>query len=639
MEWRDNKINIIDTPGLDDFVGEVIASLKVADTALILLNAANGVEVGSELVWEYVDNYLTPAVFVINQIDHPKADFDLTLEQAKERFGSKVIPVQYPLNTGAAFNAIIDALRMVMYVFPEQGGKPEKHPIPDSEMARAKEMHNALVEVAAENEDGLMEKYFDMGTLEEEDLAKGLTIALANHQFSLVLRLWTKRYGQWPHHGLPQRYSPLPGRSPGKKLADGSRLVCNPDDKTTLFIYKTLSEPQVGLVSYFKVYAGTLHAGDELVNAANGETERISQLFVAEGKNRMPAQKLYAGDLGVTVKLKSGHSNNTLNDKAVSRAIEPIHFPESRIHRAISSDSITDLEKIIKALHHIEVEDPTLHVEQSAALRQTIVHGQGQLHLDLIRHRVEKEQGVSMQYENPRISYRETITGGANAEYRHKKQSGGAGQFAEIHMRVEHFEEGMPDPEGLTVRQREVEELPWGGQLAFYWCIVGGSIDSRYTNAIKKGIRQKMEHGPLTGSPCQNIRVSVYDGKMHSVDSNDISFQLAAGSAFKEAFHESSPQLLEPVYKLEVLCPENEVGDIMSDLQTRRAIIQGMDSDGHYQKIIAEVPLAEMHDYSTALRSIAKGRAKFTMRFVDYHLVPYNIQQELVKNHEVIAEA
>lgn len=639
VQWHNNKINVIDTPGFDDFIGEVVSSLKVADTALILLNASSGVEVGTEIVWEYVQNYKTPSIFVINQMDHPKADFDTTLEQAKERFGSKVVPVQYPYSSGEGFNAIIDTLRMVMYEFPANGGKPEKKPIPESEITKANEMHNALVEIAAENEEGLMEKYFEEGNLSEGELAKGLTVALAHQQFYPVFcASGLKDMGSGRIMGFIHDIAPSPADRPGKALENGEVLKCDSNDKTTIFIYKTLSEPQVGMVSYFKVFSGELKAGDELVNAQNGETERISQLYVAEGKERTPVDKLCAGDLGVMVKLKSAHSNQTLNAKGVERKIKPMVFPESRIRKAVYSENTTDMEKLIKALHQIQEEDPTLQLEQSAELHQTIVYGQGQLHLDLIKYRIEKEFGVKMIFENPKIPYRETITGKADADYRHKKQSGGAGQFGEIHLRVENYYEGMPEPEGVNIRQKEIEDLPWGGKLAFYWCIVGGAIDNRYIGAIKKGIMQQMKEGPLTGSCCQNIRVSVYDGKMHSVDSNDISFQLAASGAFKEAFHRSSPQLLEPMYKVEILCPEAVSGDVMGDLQTRRATIHGMDTEGHYQKILTEIPLAEMHDYGSHLRSITQGRAKFTMKFSDYQLVPMNVQQELVKKNSVLAE-
>lgn len=640
VNWRNNKLNMIDTPGFDDFVGEVISSLKVADTAIIVLNAANGVEVGTELVWEYVEKYETPAIFVINQMDHPKADFEKTLEEAKERFGSKLVPVQYPYNSGENFNAIIDALRMVMYEFPKEGGKPEKKSIPESELIKANEMHNALVEIAAENEEGLTEKYFEEGSLSEEELAKGITIALAKQQFFPVfVTSGLKDMGSGRLMGFIDDIAPSPAERPAKKLENGGEISYDPADKTTIFIYKTSSEPQVGMVSYFKVLSGTLKPGDELINASNGETERISQLFIAEGKDRLPVNELIAGDLGATVKLKYGHSNNTLNAKGVDRKVRPMEFPESRIRKAISSESSSDMEKLVSALHKIEEEDPTLKVEQSAELRQTILHGQGQLHLDLVKQRLQKEYGVNMNFDNPRIPYRETITGKADADYRHKKQSGGSGQFGEIHMKVENYYEEMEEPTGLNIRQKDIEDLPWGGKLAFYWCIVGGAIDNRYIGAIKKGIMQQMKEGPLTGSHCQNVRVTVYDGKMHSVDSNDISFQLAASGAFKEGFRQAKPQLLEPIYSVEILCPDADTGDVMGDLQTRRALISGMDSEGHYQKILAEIPLAEMHDYGSTLRSLTGGRAKFTMKFSDYQLVPPNVQQDLVKKYENLQEA
>ena len=640
VNWKNNKINILDTPGFDDFIGEVIAPLKVADTALIVLNAANGVEVGTELIWEYIEKYQTPSIFVINQIDHPKADFEKTLEQAKERFGTKLIPIQYPLNSGENFNQIIDVLRMVLYEFPKEGGKPEKKPIPESEIAKANEMHNALVEIAAENEEGLMEKYFEEGNLSEEELAKGLTIALAHQQFFPVfVASGLKDMGSGRIMGFVDDIAPSPLDRPKRILENGEEIACDSNDKTTIFIYKTSSEPQVGMVSYFKVLSGILKPGDELINAENGETERISQVFTAEGKDRISVNQLEAGDLGVTVKLKSTHTNNTLHSKGINRKIRPMVFPESRIRKAISAESTSDMEKLIVALHKIEQEDPTLKIEQSAELKQTILHGQGQLHLDLVKQRIEKDFGIKMNFANPKISYRETITGKSDADYRHKKQSGGSGQFGEIHMRVENFYEEMPEPEGVNIRQKEIEDLPWGGKFAFYWCIVGGAIDSRYIGAIKKGIMQQMNEGPLTGSRCQNIRVSVYDGKMHSVDSNDISFQLAASGAFKEAFHNAHPQLLEPIYHVEILCPNEDTGDVMGDLQTRRAMISGMDTEGHYQKIIAEVPLAELHDYGSTLRSITGGKAKFSMKFSDYQLVPANVQQDLVKKHSVLEEA
>lgn len=633
--WKDSKINILDTPGFDDFVGEVVSSMKVADTGIMILNAKSGVEVGTELIWEYIERFKTPALFVINQLDHEKADFDSTLEQARNRFGNKVMPFQYPLNAGTGFNTIIDALRMVMYVFPANGGKPDKKPIPDGEMDRAMALHNALVEAAAENEEGLMERFFEEGTLSEEDLAVGLRIAIANQQiFPVFCCSAINNMGSGRIMGFINDICPSPADRPPAELEGGGTLACDSKGETTVFIFKTISEPKVGTVSYFKVYSGVLHAGDELTNATNRTVERFGQLSVAEGKDRESVNELRAGDIGVTVKLKNTHTNQTLNPKGVDRRIEPMHFPNPRITVAVHPPNKNDMEKLMKALHTIQEEDPTVIVEQSQSLKQTLLHGQGQLHLDIIKNRVERTQGVTMEFERPRISYRETITRMANTQYRHKKQTGGAGQFAEVHMRIEPYYDGMPNPAELTVKNTDIEELPWGGKLAFYWCIVGGSIDAKYSSAIKKGILQKMEEGPLTGSHCQDIRVSIYDGKMHPVDSNDMAFMLASIQAFREAFTHAAPQLMEPIYDLEILCSEDVMGDVMGDLQTRRAIIQGMDSDGHYQKILARAPLAELYMYSSTLRSLTQGRAKFNLNFAEYAAVPGDIQAKLIEAHK-----
>lgn len=635
VKWRDCKINILDTPGFDDFIGEVVCSMKVADTALMLLNSAHGVEVGTEILWDYVNDFKTPTIFVITQVDHEKSDFETTLEQAKERFGPKVMPVQYPLNQGSGFSTIIDTVRMVMYVFGPNGGKPEKKPIPESEMAKAMEMHNALVEAAAENDEGLMEKFFEQGTLTEEEMTKGLRIALAHQQIFPVFCCSAQQdKGSGRIMGFINDVAPSPADVPPYDLSGGKTATYNSNAPTSIFIYKTISEPQVGLVSYFKVYSGSIRSGDELINMKNATHERISQVFESEGKVRNTIDYLQAGDIGVTLKLKNSHTNNTLNTKGLSTSIEPIHFPTPRIRTSVVPPSKSDMEKLIKALHQIEEEDPTLIVEQSATLKQTIIHGQGQLHLDLIRYRIEKNFGVHMDFEKPKIPYRETITRSANEVYRHKKQSGGAGQFGEVHMRIEPYYEGMPNPEGLTVRNTEVEELEWGGKLAFYWCVVGGTIDSKYSSAIKKGIMQKMVEGPLTGSNCQDIRVCIYDGKMHPVDSNDMAFMLASIGAFRAAFKNAGPQILEPIEDVSITCSDAAMGDIMGDLQGRRAIIMGMDSDGHYQKINARVPLAEMYQYSSTLRSLSQGKAKFARKFADYVPVPPDIQQKLIAEHK-----
>ena len=634
VSWKDNKINILDTPGLDDFVGEVVTALKVADTAVVMLNARSGVEVGTELIWEYVDKFNTPSLFVINQLDHEKADFDTTLEQAIARFGSRVLPVQFPVNQGTGFNAIVDALRMVMYEFPATGGKPEKKAIPAEHLDRANAMHAALVEAAAENDDALMEKFFESGTLDEEELTNGLKIGLAHHQFFPVFcASGLKDMGSGRIMGFIDDVCPSPADRPAASLENGGTKPCDPNARPCVFIFKTVNEPKVGNVSYFKVYSGTLKSGDELTNADNGTVERFTQLFESEGKNRDAVPELKAGDIGCVVKLKGSHSNQTLNPKGAETRIERIHFPGPRIRMAVVPPSKAEVEKMAHALHSIKEEDPTLHVEQSLELKQTIIEGQGEMHLDIVKHKAEQNFGVHLEFEEPRIPYRETIQKESNKDYRHKKQSGGAGQFAEVHMRVEPFYEGMPNPTGLTVKNVEVEDLKWGGKFAFCWAIVGGSIDARFINAIKKGIHAKLEEGPVTGSYCRDIRVSIYDGKMHPVDSNDMAFQIASTIAFKENFLQAQPQLLEPIYNLEVLCDADVMGNVMGDLQTRRAIIMGMDADGHYQVIRARVPLKELYKYSSTLRSLTQGKAKFSMSFEEYAAVPADLQAKLAAEY------
>jgi len=638
--WKDTKINILDTPGLDDFVGEVVTALKVADTAVIMLNARSGVEVGTELIWEYVDKYETPSIFVINQLDHEKADFEMTLEQAKSRFGNRVLPLQFPVNQGPGFNAIVDALRMVMYVFPADGGKPEKKPIPAEHKSRADELHNALVEAAAENDESLMEKYFDSGTLDEEELAKGLSIGLAHHQFFPVFcASGLKDMGSGRIMGFIHDICPSPADRPAASLENGGSKPCDPAARPCVFIFKTVNEPKVGNVSYFKVYSGVLKSGDELSNSDNGTVERFSQLFESEGKNRDQVDELRAGDIGCTVKLKGSHTNQTLSPKGSDVKIERIHFPTPRIRLAVVPPSKSEVEKMANALHSIQEEDPTLLVEQSIELKQTIVQGQGEMHLDMIRYKAEQNFGIHMEFIEPRIPYRETITKEVNQDYRHKKQSGGAGQFAEVHMRIEPYYEGIPAPHGLNAKNIEVEDLKWGGKFSFVWAIVGGVIDARFTNAIKKGIMAKMEEGPGTGSYCRDIRVSIYDGKMHDVDSNDMAFQIASTMAFKEAFHKAGPQILEPIYDLEVMCDAEFMGNVMGDLQTRRAIIMGMDAEGHYQVIRARIPLKELHKYSSTLRSLTQGKAKFSISFADYAAVPTDIQMKLTAEYAKNATA
>lgn len=640
-KWRGYKINILDTPGYDDFVGEVLSALRVADTGVMLLNAAMGVEVGTDVIWEYTERFRTPMIFAVNKLDHDKADFDRTVSQAKEHFGTKITVVQYPRQQGAGFHEIVDVLRMVLYKFKDAGGKPEKLSIPDDEKEKAEQLHKELVEAVASNDESLMEKYFDKGELDEDEMKEGLKRAMINHDlFPLFCISAERNMGSGRLMGFIDNVCPSANEMPPQKTVSGEELPCEPNGPACIFVYKTISESHVGDLSYFKVFSGTIKPGIELVNESNGVVEKINQLFLMEGNKRIPVNELTAGDIGATLKLKNTHVNNTLHVKGKNIELVPIEFPPANMTVAIEPAKKGDEEKLAQALHQLREEDATLVVEVSSELKQTLIHCQGDMHLAVAKWKIENIFKVDVKFTKPRIPYRETIRKMAEANYRHKKQSGGAGQFGEVFMRIEPYYEGMPDPAGLTVRGRDVYDLNWGGKLVYFNCIVGGAIDARFMPSILKGVMEKMQEGPLTGSYVRDVRVSVYDGKMHPVDSNDISFKIAGLMAFKQAFQQADPQVLEPVYQVEVLCPEDLTGAVMGDLQSRRGIVEGMDTEGHFQKISAKVPLAELHDFSSSLRSISQGRAKFKMRFDSYVPLSYDLQRKLTEEyHKTEAEA
>jgi elongation factor G len=639
LTWRDTKINLLDTPGFDDFVGEIHTALKVVDTVVMVLNAQYGVEVGTELIWENTHDAHKPTVFAVNQLDTEKSDFDRTLEQLRERFGKQVITVQYPLDEGPGFHRIVDVLRMTVYEFSQDGGKPEKKPIPPEEKEKADALHNALVEAAAENDEGLMERYFEKGTLDEEELQNGLREGVRKAEIFPVFCVSARHnMGSGRLMGFIHDICPDAADMPPAALSDGGSLAADPAADPVAFVFKTISEAHLGDMSIFKVYCGTLKPGMDLVNQRKGQTERLNQLFVINGKQREQVDHLVAGDLGATVKLRDTHTNDTLSPKGSDIAIKPIVFPEPRIRTALENHNKGDEDKLANGLHHLTEEDPTYRVEHSAELRQIILHGQGELHLNILKQRLEERYKVGVEFTTPRIPYRETITRQARADYRHKKQTGGAGQFAEVHMLVEPYTEHMPPPAGMTVRDTQEIELDWGGKLVFNWCIVGGSIDNKFSTAILKGIMSKLEDGPLTGSYVRDVRVSIYDGKMHPVDSNDMAFKSASAMAFREAFRNAGPKLLEPIYQLSIKTPAEMSGDVMSDLQTRRAQIYGMDTEGHYQIIEARIPLAELHKYSSILRSLTQGRAKDRRTFIEYATVPAEIQAQLASQHQEVPE-
>ncbi len=643
-EWKDKKLNFIDTPGADDFAGGVISALNVADTAIMLINAHQGVEVGTDIHARHAKKLKKPIIFAINQLDHEQANFEQTVEQAKAHFGNKVVLIQYPLNVGKDFNAVIDVLKMEMYQWKPEGGKPEVLPIPDSEKEKAAELHNELVEAAAENEESLMELYFDKGSLTENEMREGIKKGLINRGMFPVFCISAEK--DMCVRRLMEfivNVAPSVDEMPASITIDGTEVPYDTNGKAALFVFNTTVEQHLGEVNLFKVASGTIKEGDDLYNVNTNTKERLSQLYAIAGKNRLKVLEFRAGDIGATVKLKNTKNNNTLCEKDCNYKFNAISYPNAKYRTAIKAVNESDEEKLAEILNRIHEEDPSINVEYSKELKQMIVSGQGEFHINTMKWRIEHNDKLEVKFMPPRIPYRETITKAAQSDYRHKKQSGGAGQFGEVHIIIEPYEEGMPEPTSykingqeyrMNVRNKEEVSLDWGGKLIFYNCIVGGVIDTRFLPAILKGIMEKMDEGPLTGSYARDIRVCVYDGKMHPVDSNEISFKLAGKHAFSAAFKNANPKILEPVYDINILVPEDRMGDVMSDLQTRRALIMGMESEKGFQKLKAKVPLKEMQRYSTTLRSITGGRATFELNFSGYEKVPGDVQDELLKAYQ-----
>ncbi|RHD58168.1 translation factor GTPase family protein [Phocaeicola plebeius] len=644
VEWNGKKLNIIDCPGSDDFVGAAITALNVTDTAILLLNGQYGPEVGTQNHFRYTEKLGKPVIFLVNQLDSEKCDFDHVLEQLKENYGSKVVPVQYPLSTGPDFNSLIDVLLMKKYSWGPDGGAPTIEDIPAEEMEKAQEWHKTLVEAAAEHDESLMEKFFESESLTEDEMREGIRKGLAARgMFPVFCVCAGKDMGVRRLMKFLGNVVPFVDEMPVVHNTRGVPVPPDPNGPTSLYFFKTAVEPHIGDVQYFKVMSGVVHEGDDLSNADRGSKERMAQLYVCAGANREKVDELRAGDIGCTVKLKDVKTGNTLNGKDCENRFNFIKYPNPKYTRAIKPVNEADTEKMMAVLNRMREEDPTWIVEQSKELRQILVHGQGEFHLRTLKWRLENNEKLQIQFYEPKIPYRETITKSARADYRHKKQSGGAGQFGEVHLIVEPYYEGMPAPEvykfngqeyKMNVKGTEVIDLEWGGKLVFVNSVVGGAIDARFMPAILKGIMSRMEQGPLTGSYARDVRVIVYDGKMHPVDSNEISFMLAGRHAFSEAFKNASPKILEPIYDVEVFVPSDKLGDVMSDMQGRRGMIMGMTSEKGYEKLSAKVPLKEMSNYSTALSSLTGGRASFIMKFASYELVPTDVQTKLMKEFE-----
>ena len=644
VEWNNKKLNIIDCPGADDFVGAAMTALNVTDTALLLINGQYGPEVGTQNHFRYTEKLGKPVIFLVNQLDSEKCDYHQVLDSLIGIYGPKVIPIQYPLNEGPDFNSLIDVLLMKKYSWKPEGGAPIIEDIPESEMEKAMEMHRALVEAAAENDEELMEKFFETEALTEDELRLGIRRGLATRSmFPVFCVCATKDMGVRRLMEFLGNVVPFVDEMPQVHNTRGEEVMPDPNAPTSLYFFKTANEPHIGGVQYFKVMSGKVHEGDDLTNTDRGSKERMAQLFCCAGANRIKVEELVAGDIGCTVKLKDVRTGNTLAGKDCDHRFNFVKYPDPKYIRAVKAENEGDTEKMVAAIQKMAQEDPTWILEQSKELRQTLVKGQGEFHLRTLKWRMENNEKIGIKFEEPKIPYRETITKAARADYRHKKQSGGAGQFGEVHLIVEPYYDGMPDPTSykfgnqefkINAKSKEEVDLEWGGKLVFINSVVGGAIDTRFMPAILKGIMSRMEQGPLTGSYARDVRVIVYDGKMHPVDSNELSFMLAGRHAFSDAFKEAGPKLLEPIYDVEVFVPGDKMGDVMSDLQGRRGMIIGSESESGYEKLIAKVPLKSLSSYSTTLSSITGGRASFIMKFASYELVPTDIQQKLMKEFE-----
>ena len=641
VEWNNKKLNIIDCPGSDDFVGAALTALNVTDTAVLLLNGRFGPEVGTQNHFRYTEKLGKPVIFLINQLDDEKCDYDAILEELQGIYGPKVVPVQYPVQTGPDFNSLIDVILMKQLTWGPDGGKPTISDIPAGEQERAMAMHKALVEAAAENDEDLMEKFFETEQLTEDEMREGIRKGMVTRSiFPVFCVCATRNMGVGRLMEFLGNVVPFVDEMPAVHNTRGVEVKPVTDAPTSIYFFKTGVEPHIGEVQYFKVMSGVLHEGDDLTNADRGSKERMAQLFVCAGANREKVDQLVAGDIGCTVKLKDVRTGNTLNAKDSDNRFNFIKYPNHKYTRAIRAVTESDTEKMMSALNRMRQEDPTWEVEQSKELRQILVHGQGEFHLRTLKWRLENLDKIPVEFYEQRIPYRETITKAARADYRHKKQSGGAGQFGEVHLIVEPYSDGMPDPTvykfgnqeiRVAIKGKEEIDLEWGGKLVFINSVVGGAIDARFMPAILKGVMARMEQGPLTGSYARDVRVVVYDGKMHPVDSNELSFMLAARNAFSMAFREAGPKVLEPIYDVEVFVPADKMGDVMSDLQGRRGMIVGMSSENGYEKLQAKVPLKEMSTYSTTLSSLTGGRAGFIMKFASYELMPGDLQNKLVE--------
>ena len=646
-EFMGKKINFIDAPGSDDFSGGALSAFKVVESSVLVINATQGVEVGTTIFSRYAGQYNVPMIVAVNQLDHEKANWETVRHSLEESFGKKVVYVQFPVNPGTEFNGFIDVLTQKYYRFKDANGTREELEIPAEYADEAEELRQALMEKAAEGDDDLMMKFFDTLELDTDEIRQGLAAGLKKGEVMPVFCLSAKNdIGVKRLMEFIINVAPSPeGRV--AKTVDGGDVPCLSDGPTSLFIFKTSVEQHLGDVSYFKVMSGVLNEGADLVNPETGNGERLSAIYAVAGSKKEKVSSISAGDIGCVMKLKNGKTDVTLAQPGCE-AISHMVFPDAKYRCAVKALDKNDEAKVGDALNKIAAQDPTITVVYSKELRQTILSGMGEQHINYVKWRVNNEFKLQIELYAPKVPYRETITKVATAQYRHKKQSGGAGQFGEVHLLVCPYVDGQEAPKNFKIdgkdtvfnfKSQDISELEWGGKLEFYNCVVGGSIDLSFMPAILKGIKSKMEEGPLTGSYARDIRVYVYDGKMHPVDSKEIAFIIAGRNAFKEAFRNAGPKILEPIYNVDIITPNEYVGPCMSDLNTRRGMIMNQDMDGAFTILHARVPLAELYRYSTTLSSLTGGSATFSMKFAEYQPVPADVQTKLLAEYAAQEEA
>ena len=626
-EWQQHKINILDTPGYPDFVGEVAASMHVADTAVFVMNAQEGIEVGTELAWQYAEENKRPSLFVINQIDRQHADVDSLIAQIRDRFGAGASVLQFATAEGN----IIDVLLMKQLTFQEDG-KLTTSAIPDEDLERAEELHSALVEDIAVNDEALMELYFENGELTEEQMRAGLRDAMLSRElFPIFCCASTSNKGAARLLNFIVNVTPSPDLMPPVATESGEALKPDANGRPVALVYRTMAEHHVGDYSYFRVYSGTIEAGMDLENAQSSSSERLGQLYTLCGRERDTVSRLVTGDMGTLVKLRATNTNTTLRRKGDRTVVAPIEFPQPRYRAAIRPTTEGEEEKLAQGLHQITAEDPSLVVVHDPHLSQITLGGQGELHLRIAQYRLKNKVNVQVEFSRPKVAYRETVTREARSKYRHKKQTGGAGQFADISVLIEPLDgEFQPRPD-ISVRNTVQAKTGWGSTIEFIDGIVGGVIDMRrFFGAIQKGVLEGMQKGPVAGYPVGDVRLVIYDGGMHSVDSNENAFKTAARMCFRQAFHDARPVILEPIHDVRVTIPDSYTGDVMGDLNTRRARIKGIEAEGAMQKILADVPEAELYQYSTAVRSMTQGRGIHSSSFDRYEAMPRGVQQKVV---------